>query len=117
MKHNKKPWWWPKNPYPEDVFPMKREEYPQVVPDPHMRTALSGCLGREFWGIAEESIFDAMNAQRCEWTFTACHRFFKVKTSCGQAFEYNSYPKPDYIVYCTYCGAKIEEIGDDSKTD
>ena len=52
-----KPKWWPECPYPEDIFPMKRERYKEIVPDQDMRTALSGMLGRLFWKIASESIF------------------------------------------------------------
>lgn len=61
-----KPEWWPKNPYPESIFPMPREEYPEIVPDPHLRTALSGMLGREFWGIASDSIWDAVQQNLLE---------------------------------------------------
>ncbi len=53
-----KPDWWPKNPYPQDIFPMPREEYVKIVPDPKIRTALSGMLGRIFWEIASESIWE-----------------------------------------------------------
>ncbi len=56
----KKPAWWPENPYPKSVFPMQDEEYLKIVPDPHVRTALSGCLGRLFWNIASESIWAAV---------------------------------------------------------
>lgn len=55
-----KPNWWPKNPYPESVFPMPEERYPEIVPDPDLRTALSGMLGRRFWNIASEMIWAAM---------------------------------------------------------
>lgn len=55
-----KPDWWPRNPYPESIFPMPRDEYSDVVPDPHLRTALSGMLGREFWEIASDAIWDAL---------------------------------------------------------
>lgn len=58
MKIEKKPDWWPKNPYPEWLFPMDDSGYEVIVPDPHIRTALSGCLGRVFWNIASEMIFD-----------------------------------------------------------
>ncbi len=61
-----KPKWWPKNPYPEDIFPMKRNEYSEIVPDPNKRTALSGMLGREFWEIASESILDAIRSNMVE---------------------------------------------------
>lgn len=55
-----KPEWWPKNPYPESIFVMKIERYPEIVPDPELRTGLSGMLGREFWEIASKSICDAL---------------------------------------------------------
>ena len=55
-----KPEFWPPNPYPESIFPMPREKYSEIVPDPNTRTALSGMLGREFWEIASESIWDAL---------------------------------------------------------
>lgn len=57
MQKIEKPTWWPDNPYPETIFPMKRERYPEIVPDPELRTALSGCLGHLFWDIASESIW------------------------------------------------------------
>ena len=55
-----KPGWWPKNPYPESIFPMSEEQNPEIVPDPKLRTALSGMLGRRFWDIASEAIWTAM---------------------------------------------------------
>ena len=61
-----KPIFWPKNPYPESIFPMPREKYSEVVPDPATRTALSGMLGREFWEIASESILDALQNNMAE---------------------------------------------------
>ncbi len=39
---------------------MSAEQYPKIVPDPQVRTALSGCLGRRFWDIASKSIWEAM---------------------------------------------------------
>lgn len=53
-----KPEWWPKCPYNEKIFPMKRDRYAEIVPDPKVRTALSGMLGREFWEIASETIWE-----------------------------------------------------------
>ena len=53
------PDWWPTNPYPEDIFPMSVEWYVRAIPDEHVRTAISGCLGRLFWDIASRSIYDA----------------------------------------------------------
>ena len=58
MTRTKKPDWWPKNPYPKSIFQMERNRYPDIVPDPEERTALSGMLGREFWTIAEETIWE-----------------------------------------------------------
>jgi hypothetical protein len=55
-----KPDWWPHNPYPVSVFPLERGEYAEVVPDPQTRTALIGMLGREFWDIASNAIWEAM---------------------------------------------------------
>ena len=57
--NKEKPNWWPKNPYPEEIFVMKRERYAEIVPDPDLRTGLSGMLGREFWEIASNTIWDA----------------------------------------------------------
>lgn len=56
----KKPRWWPKNPYPRDIFPMPEGRYAEIVPDPDLRTALSGMLGRRFWDAASEAIWEAM---------------------------------------------------------
>ena len=58
----KKPSFWPENPYPESVFPMPEERYPEIVPDPGLRTALSGMLGRRFWDVASETIWEAILA-------------------------------------------------------
>ena len=55
-----KPQWWPECPYPESVFPMDISEYEKIVPDPRIRTVLSGCLGRLFWEIASTAIWEAM---------------------------------------------------------
>lgn len=52
----KKPDWWPENPYPKSIFPMQRDKYAEIVPEPNTRTALSGMLGREFWEIASNQI-------------------------------------------------------------
>jgi hypothetical protein len=56
-----KPAWWPECPYPEDIFPMSREEAVKLLPeDPNIRAALSGALGRIFWNIASDTIFDRL---------------------------------------------------------
>ena len=62
----KKPEWWPECPYPESVFPMTVDEYVKAVPGEKLRTAISGSLGREFWNIASEAIFAALEkSKRC----------------------------------------------------
>lgn len=66
-----KPHWWPKNPYPEAVFPVTEEQFVEFMPDPRSRSAVSGFLGRLFWGIAEATIWDHIAAreedQQVEW--------------------------------------------------
>ena len=58
---DERPSWWPCNPYPETIFcSMTEDKYDELVPDPGQQTALSGFLGRLFWGIASDSIFAAM---------------------------------------------------------
>jgi len=61
-----KPRWWPKNPYPKTVFTMERDKYAEIVPDEKTRTALSGMLGREFWDIASNSIWEIVEQQLAE---------------------------------------------------
>ena len=54
---DKLPDWFPENPYPESVFPMTVDEYVEAIPDPKLRTAISGCLGRHFWQLAANAIY------------------------------------------------------------
>jgi len=56
----KKPAFWPKNPYPADLFVLPRESYAAIVPDEVLRTGLSGMLGREFWEIASNTIWERL---------------------------------------------------------
>lgn len=58
----KKPYWWPTNPYPEDIFVVKREDLKTLVPDELTRTKIAALLGRIFWDMASEMILDAMQA-------------------------------------------------------
>ena len=53
----KKPDWWPENPYPEDIFPMTTKDYVEAIPDPKLRTAVSGCIGRWAWDVAADMIW------------------------------------------------------------
>ena len=54
------PDWWPENLYPVEVFTMTDTEFEAALPDPIMRTRLSGYYGRLFWNIASKSILQAM---------------------------------------------------------
>jgi len=56
----KRPDWWPENPYPESIFTMTEDEYLKAIPDELERTRISGFLGRFFWGVAEKQIYDAV---------------------------------------------------------
>ncbi len=58
MSEEAKPNWWPENPYPESVFPMKESEYPALVPDEKTRTALSGMLARRTWNVCSDEIWE-----------------------------------------------------------
>jgi hypothetical protein len=56
-----KPEWWPLCPYPEDIFTMKRAEAIALMPtDPITKTAVAGCLGRLFWTMASDAIWERM---------------------------------------------------------
>ena len=74
-----KPDWWPKNPYPSDIFPMPREKYEEIVPDPDLRTGLSGMLGREFWNIASEAVWDRLVSVAMEEENDEVLRFLGMK--------------------------------------
>ena len=54
-----RPMWWPKNPYPESVFPMTDEEYIKAIPDPVLRTAISGYSGRWVFEMASRMFYKA----------------------------------------------------------
>jgi len=55
-----KPEWWPENPYPESIFPMTTKDYVIAIPDPKLRTAVSGCNGRFFWNLASKMIWESL---------------------------------------------------------
>lgn len=59
-EQDQKPEWWPKCPYPEKVFTANLQDYIKAVPDERLRTAISGYLGRHFWHMASETIWEAM---------------------------------------------------------
>jgi hypothetical protein len=57
------PEWWPECPYPDDLFPMTIEEYIRAVPDPKLRTSISGLLYRCGWNVASKQIFQALREE------------------------------------------------------
>jgi hypothetical protein len=63
MTPSPKPTWWPPCPWPSDVFPLSREEYCNLVPDPAMRTAITGLLMRMGWEAAEETILERLERE------------------------------------------------------
>lgn len=54
-----RPEWWPKNPYPKSVFPMTDDEYIKAIPDPVLRTAISGYSGRWVFEMADRMFYKA----------------------------------------------------------
>uniref|UniRef100_A0A6M3JFU1 Uncharacterized protein n=1 Tax=viral metagenome TaxID=1070528 RepID=A0A6M3JFU1_9ZZZZ len=60
MPENGLPEWWPENPYPESIFPMTDKEYLEAIPNPNLRTAISGFLYRAGWLVATKQISEAL---------------------------------------------------------
>jgi hypothetical protein len=54
--------WLPQCPWPESVWPMTEEEYVRAVPDPNLRTAISGFLMRRGWQIATDDMEQRMKS-------------------------------------------------------
>lgn len=100
-----KPKWWPDNPYPVSVFPMPREEYSKIVPDPHIRTALSGMLGREFWDIASRSIFAAYQNETEDLQFVITELQTELERTKNYG-EFDSSPCP----LCEFKEGKIVKL-------
>ena len=48
-------------PYPVSVWPMTNEQYAEAIPDPHLRTAISGYLARFGWEIAINQVRDILH--------------------------------------------------------
>ena len=55
-----RPDWWPSNPYPKNVFTMTTAEYVEAIPNPKLRTRISGFLGCHFWQLADKAFFEAL---------------------------------------------------------
>lgn len=50
-------------PWPESVWPMTEKQYVKAVPDPVLRTAISGFLMRRGWEVAVKQMQEAQNAE------------------------------------------------------
>jgi len=110
---NPKPNWWPQNPYPEDIFVMKRDRYPEIVPDDMTRTALSGCLGREFWEIASNMIWTALQNHREDMEDTIAALQADLDEAAGLLEQTNNYAEGagcDYCGWtgCYFCGPRMK---------
>ncbi len=53
----------PPNPYPVKLFPMTVEDYVRAIPDPTLRTAVSGSIGRWAYDVASEAIVRALRKE------------------------------------------------------
>jgi len=53
----------PECPWPVSIWPMTEAEYVKAVPDPHLRTAISGFLMRQGWESYERQM-DDINKER-----------------------------------------------------
>lgn len=58
-----KPTWWPHDPYSRSMFTMNDEEYAVAVPDPFLRTRISGFLMGEGWRVTSDDIWNAMREE------------------------------------------------------
>lgn len=107
------PDFWPENPYPKSVFTMPSERYIEVVPDPDIRTGLSGMLGREFWDIASEEIWEAIKyyLEALERVEKAAKTIFDLtkfphKTMCPHG-TIPHYPTSPW--WCDDCWGELED--------
>jgi len=78
-----KPDWWPENPYPESVWPMTMDDVAYEIRDPDKLTAISGSMGRHFWNLASDDIWELVAPELVEneelkKVITACYEFFAV---------------------------------------
>ena len=51
---------WPECPWPEDIWTMTDDKYVKAVPDPDLRTAISGYLMRKGWEVFQHQLLKAM---------------------------------------------------------
>lgn len=105
MSAKRYPAWWPKNPYPEDIFTGTRDDYVKAIPDERLRTKCSGFLGREFWQIASDDIFDAMQ-EHAEDTHDAALAALAMAEKALEAVEWGQVDMVSFEeIKCPYCEA------------
>ena len=83
---------------------MPRESYSTIVPESKTRTALSGMLGREFWDIASETIWPAVENHMSELGFVIAHHYL-TDDCCGVL-----YWSADGKILCNECGMEFDIV-------
>jgi len=76
-----KPSFWPENPYPESVWPMTMDDVSYEIRDPDMLTAISGSMGRHFYNLALEDVWELVAPELAEnedlkKIIEKCYEFF-----------------------------------------
>ena len=76
-----KPSFWPENPYPESVWPMTMDDVAYEIRDPDMLTAISGSMGRHFYNLALEDVWELVAPELAEnedlkKIIEKCYKFF-----------------------------------------
>jgi len=76
-----KPSFWPENPYPESVWPMTMDDVAYEIRDPDMLTAISGSMGRHFYNLALEDVWELVAPELAEnedlkKIIAKCYEFF-----------------------------------------
>lgn len=59
-KKDRRPGWWPKNPYPTSVFTLDTDGYCKLLPNGATRTAISGHMANRTWVLADEVMWEAV---------------------------------------------------------
>jgi hypothetical protein len=52
-------------PWPKKIWPMTEAQYVKAVPDPKLRTAISGFLMRRGWEVAIRQMKEAQKENAC----------------------------------------------------
>lgn len=58
---------WPQCPWPEDIWTMTDKEYAEAIPDPDLRTAISGFLMRKGWEVLKNQLEKKLKWRDCRW--------------------------------------------------